>query len=86
MAGKHEGTAPERPRKDSIATAVAGNLPQTTVAAEDGMGCGKAVGACIVDHHTAWNTTTDHPDRPGRVGERVAGGTCADSYDLGKTE
>jgi hypothetical protein len=48
--------------------------PQTTVVVEVGMVCGKAVGASNVNNHTAWNTTIDHPDRPGRVGEKTVGG------------
>lgn len=85
-AEEHEGTAPERLRKDLIVAAVADNHPQTTAAAEAGMVCGNAVDASTVDHYTAWNTTSDHQDRPGRVSERTAGDRQVDSYDLDRSE
>lgn len=72
-------TAPEHPRKDPIATAVADNRPQRSVAAEAGTAYGKIVGASIVSRHTAWNTTTAYPDRPGSAGEKTAGDTYVDS-------
>jgi hypothetical protein len=79
VAGKHEGTAPERLRKGLMAAAVADNDPQATVAAEVDMECGKAGEVNIVGPHTASSTTNGHPDRPGKVGERAAGGRSADS-------
>lgn len=86
MAGKREGIAIERLRKDPIAAAVADNVPQAPVVAEAGMPCGRTVDANIADRRTAANTTTDCPGRIDRVNERTVGGTSIGIQDLGKTE
>lgn len=49
------------------------------------MECGKAAGASIVGHRTAWDTTTGRPDQLGMVGERMAGGKQVGSHGLGRT-
>ena len=85
MAGKREGIATERLRKDPIVTAVVDNVPRAPVVGEAGMACGRAVDANIVDRHTASDTTTGCPGRADRANERTVGGTSVDSQDLGKT-
>ena len=85
MAGKREEIATEHPKKDPIVTAAADNVPRAPGAAEAGTTCGRVVGADIVDLRTASDTTTDCPDRIGRVNGKMVVGTSVGSQDSGKT-
>jgi hypothetical protein len=49
VAGKREGIATERLRKDPIVAVVADNVPRAPVVVEAGTACGRGVGANIVD-------------------------------------
>ena len=85
MAGKPEGIATERLRKDLIVAAVVDNVPRAPVVVEAGTACGRAVGVNIVDSRTASDTTIDCPGRADRANEKTVGGRSVDSQGLGKT-
>lgn len=84
MAGKREGIATERLRKDPIATAVVDSVPRVPVVSEAGTACDRAADVNIVGHRTVSDTTTDCPGRLDRANERTVGGTPVDSRGLGR--